>query len=62
MDDLLTVKEVAAKLRVSIMTVYRLYREGEIEGFTLGRTIRIFKEPFERKYSNASSTQDPSDG
>lgn len=39
---LLTVPEVAAILRVSKMTVYRMVRSGELESVTLGaRNIRV---------------------
>jgi len=37
----LTVKEVAAMLRTSNMTVYRLCGSGEIESIKVGRSYRI---------------------
>lgn len=39
--DLLTVAEVAAALRVSRMTVYRLVEVGELQAFRIGHSIRI---------------------
>lgn len=37
----LTVHEVAAIMRVSPMTIYRLVRSGEIKSVAIGRSIRI---------------------
>ena len=37
----LTVHEVAARLRVSRMTIYRLASAGEIASIRVGRSIRI---------------------
>lgn len=37
----LTVREVAAKLRLSNMTVYRLVAAGDIESVRIGRSFRI---------------------
>ena len=39
----LTVKEVAAMLRVSEMTIYRLVKSGELESVKVGRSIRIYE-------------------
>jgi excisionase family DNA binding protein len=39
--DLLKVDEVAAMLRVSKMTVYRLVHSGELAGVRVGRSYRI---------------------
>ena len=40
-DRLLTVQEVAAIMRVSNMTVYRLIRAGELRSARVGRGYRI---------------------
>ena len=40
-DRLLTVQEVAAIMRVSNMTVYRLIRGGELRAARVGRGYRI---------------------
>ena len=40
-DRLLTVHEVAAIMRVSNMTVYRLIRAGELKAARVGRGYRI---------------------
>jgi len=39
--DLLTIKETAGTLRVSISNVYALIAEGELEAFSLGRSKRV---------------------
>lgn len=39
--DLLTVTEVAAMMRVSKMTVYRLVHSGELSALRVGRSFRI---------------------
>ncbi len=41
---MLTADEVAAILRVSTMTVYRLIRSGELPAVRVGRTYRIREE------------------
>lgn len=40
-DDLLKVAEVAAMMRVSRMTIYRLVDSGELTSFRVGRSVRI---------------------
>ena len=40
-DRLLTVSEVAATMRVSNMTVYRLIRAGELPAIRVGKHFRI---------------------
>ena len=40
-DRLLTVREVAAIMRVSNMTVYRLIRAGDLRSARVGRGYRI---------------------
>lgn len=41
MDELLTVEEVAAYLRVDRSTVYRLLRRGEISCLRVGSNYRV---------------------
>ena len=41
LGPVLTVAEVAAALRVSTMTVYRLVNTGELPGLRIGKNIRI---------------------
>jgi excisionase family DNA binding protein len=48
---LLTAGEVAAQLRVSTMTVYRLIRRGELPAVRVGRNYRVRAEELERYLS-----------
>jgi excisionase family DNA binding protein len=45
---LFTVAEVAAGMRVSNMTVYRLIRSGELPALRVGKGYRIFEADLER--------------
>lgn len=40
----LTVAEVAARMRVSKMTVYRMVHNGELPAVRLGRSFRVTEE------------------
>ena len=40
-DRLLTVREVAARMRVSNMTVYRLIQAGDLRATRVGRSYRL---------------------
>ena len=42
-DQLLTVAEVADRLRVSTMTIYRLIRAGDLPAVRVGRSYRVFE-------------------
>ncbi|MFN2556006.1 MAG: helix-turn-helix domain-containing protein [Nitriliruptorales bacterium] len=55
-DHLLTVGEVAADLRVSNMTVYRLIRGGQLPALRVGRNYRIRQADLEA-YLRAGSVQ-----
>jgi len=44
----LTVAEVAAQLRVSNMTVYRLVQSGELAAVRVGRSYRIREDDVDR--------------
>ncbi len=45
--DMLTVEEVAAMLRISRMTVYRMVNNDEISHIRIGRSFRIPRVAFE---------------
>lgn len=47
-STLLTVGEVAAALRVSTMTVYRLINAGEMPAARIGRSFRVRTEDLDR--------------
>jgi excisionase family DNA binding protein len=44
----LTVAEVAAMLRVSTMTVYRLIRAGDLAAVRVGRSYRVAEDDVDR--------------
>ena len=45
---LLTVAEVAAVIRVSRMTVYRLIRRGQLNAIRVGRNYRVKEDDLQR--------------
>ena len=47
-DQLLTVMEVAAVMRVSNMTVYRLIKAGQLAAIRVGKNYRIRESDVER--------------
>jgi excisionase family DNA binding protein len=51
--DFLTVQEVAARLNVSKMTVYRLVHSGEIPAVRLGHSFRVSEPAVEEYLHNA---------
>jgi excisionase family DNA binding protein len=51
---LLTVSEVAASMRVSNMTVYRLIKSGELPAVRIGHNFRIRETDVERYLSERS--------
>ena len=53
-DRLLTVAEVAATMRVSTMTVYRLIKAGELAALRVGKNYRIRESDVDRYLSARS--------
>ena len=47
-DRLLTVAEVAASMRVSNMTVYRLIKSGQLAAIRVGKNYRIRESDVDR--------------
>lgn len=47
-DRLLTVGEVAATMRVSNMTVYRLIKAGELPALRVGKSYRVRESEVDR--------------
>ncbi len=41
MTEFLTVAEIAGRLRLSKMSVYRMVRSGELPALQIGRTFRV---------------------
>lgn len=52
-QDFFTAKELADKLRVNIMTVYRKINAGKLKAYKIGKEFRIDKKEFE-KFLNQS--------
>ena len=48
MEELLTVREVANRLKVNVMTIYRRIWNGQIKSIKIGRLIRIPAKEVER--------------
>jgi excisionase family DNA binding protein len=53
--ELLTVREVAASLRVSTMTVYRLIKAGELRSTRVGKGYRIRTADLEEYLGGATA-------
>jgi excisionase family DNA binding protein len=53
-DRLLTVAEVAATMRVSNMTVYRLIKAGQLAAIRVGKNYRIRESDVDRYLSDRS--------
>ncbi len=45
--EFVTVAEVAAQMRVSKMTVYRMLHNGELTAVRVGRSFRVHKQAFD---------------
>lgn len=56
--DFYLVEELAKKLRVNKMTIYRRIKAGQIEVYKIGKEYRITREAFEKfleTYAKATS-------
>jgi excisionase family DNA binding protein len=58
-DVLLSVAQVAARLRVSRMSVYRMIRSARLPAVRVGHTYRISKDALARYLDNALVTAPP---
>lgn len=54
--DFYTAQELAEKLRVNIMTIYRYIKARRLEAYKLGKEFRIKKEEFD-KFINKAKTK-----
>ena len=52
-QEFYTAQELADKLRVNIMTIYRYIDAGKLKAYKLGKEFRIDKEEFESFLSKA---------
>lgn len=59
--DLLNVNEVAAALRVSKMTVYRLVRDKRLPAIRLGSSLRVYRHDLDAFLSAAFQPSPPAD-
>jgi len=46
--DFYTTKELAEKLRINIMTIYRYIKAGKLKAYKIGKEFRIEKKEFQR--------------
>jgi putative molybdopterin biosynthesis protein len=46
--ELYTAQEIADKLRVNIMTIYRYIESGKVKAYKIGKEFRISEEEFNR--------------
>ena len=46
--ELYTARELAEKLRVNIMTIYRYIKTGKLKAYKIGKEFRIDKKEFQR--------------
>ena len=60
--DLLTVAEVAERLRVSTMTVYRLIQRDELPALRIGRSYRIDRSDLDAYLAAQATDVDRADG
>lgn len=58
----LTVAEVAEKLRVSRMTVYRLVHAGELPAMRVGRSYRVVKSAVDAMVEESLNFENFNDG
>ena len=49
-------EELAGKLRVNIMTIYRYIKAGKLKAYKIGKEFRIDKKEFQ-KFLNKSKTK-----
>lgn len=53
-ENLLTVAEIAAQMRVSKMTVYRLVQSGAMSGLRFGRSYRVSEAAMQQYLETAN--------
>jgi len=47
-DEFYTAEELATKLKLNVMTIYRYIKAGKLKAHKIGKEYRIDKEEFER--------------
>lgn len=53
--DFYTAQELADKLRVNVMTIYRYIKAGKLRAHKIGKEFRIERAAFERFLSNTET-------
>ena len=54
-EEFYTAKELADKLRVNIMTIYRYIDAGKLKAYKFGKEFRIDKKEFDRFLNKAKT-------
>ena len=54
--EFFTAKELAEKLRVNIMTIYRYIKAGKVKAYKIGKEFRIEKKEF-NNFLNKTKTK-----
>ena len=54
-EEFYTAKELADKLRVNIMTIYRYIGAGKLKSYKIGKEFRIDKKEFDSFLSKAKT-------
>lgn len=52
-DEFYTAQEIADKLKVNIMTIYRYIKAGKLKAYKLGKDFRIEKSAFDDFLNNS---------
>jgi excisionase family DNA binding protein len=55
-DEFYTAEELATKLKLNIMTIYRYIKAGKLKAHKIGKEFRIGREEFER-FINSTKTK-----
>ncbi len=56
-EEFYTAEELADKLRVNIMTIYRYIKAGKIKAYKFGKEFRVEKNEFESFLKKASTNK-----
>ena len=51
-QEFYTAKELADRLRVNIMTIYRYIKAGKLKAYKIGKDFRIKQDEFDRLLKN----------
>ena len=54
-EQFYTAKELAEKLRVNIMTIYRYIKAGKLKAYKIGKEFRVDKEEFDNFLSKVKT-------